>query len=150
MTDTPPPHTANAAPTPESPGLGRAVRPLFLGYTALAAIGLPLTALLTATHLRTPALITGAIVLAIALLSVLPLWLSAKTTSPAAALNAVLGSVVIRLMLTAAGLLGYLLTLSPELRRPVGLIAVAWFAVSWIIELGILLNTLRRRPQATP
>ncbi|MEM1213948.1 MAG: hypothetical protein AAGI68_16805, partial [Planctomycetota bacterium] len=142
----PPPPPPPPATEPVPP-IAMPVRSLFLGYTALAALGLPPVALLVPDALRAAAFITAAIVLVIAFVSLIPLWLAARTTHQATAINALLGAVVLRLMLTAAGVLGYLLSLPPEARRPAGLFAVGWFAVSWMIELGILIPSLRNRPQ---
>ncbi|MEM6393170.1 MAG: hypothetical protein AAF797_10390 [Planctomycetota bacterium] len=146
----PPTTTADPPADGQAPGTGRAVRPLLIGYVALGMVGFPIAGLVTSPELRGPALITGIVVVGIALFSVLPLWLSRQTPRPAAALNAVMGSLGMRLILTAGGLIVYLVKLPPELRRPAGLVAVGWFTASWIIELGILSKTLQRRPQATP
>lgn len=142
---------SNPTPTPSpvdaSAAVTLPVRPLLIAYALLAAVGFPLAGFLITIDLVTPALLTGAIVMAIAFISLIPLALAARATHPATAINALLGAVVLRLMLTAAGILGYLLSLPPDLRRPVGLLAIAWFSVSWLIELGILIPALKSRPQ---
>lgn len=79
----------------------------------------------------------GAWVWVVALLGLVPLW-TARNAQPAQQVNARLLHVVVRLMLTAGGLIVFLLLLPEKDRLGVGLFGLGWYALTWTIDLQLL------------
>jgi hypothetical protein len=114
-----------------------------------ACISLPIVAGLTwgiaGPRWAIVTLITGGIVLAAAVLGLSALKLIEKQDpTPGGRINARLAHVVTRLLLTAAGLIGYLLTLPESQRRIAGFIGIGWYVVTWAIDFYLVRD---QRPQ---
>ncbi|MEL7088571.1 MAG: hypothetical protein AAGL98_09070 [Planctomycetota bacterium] len=73
----------------------------------------------------------------IAIMGLAPLWL-ARRASPAQQVNARLGHVLVRLLLTAGGLMGLLLWLPENNRLAVGLFGLGWYVLTWVVDFGLL------------
>ena len=76
-------------------------------------------------------------VVGVAMLSLVPLWL-ARRASPAQQLNAQLGHVILRLLLTAGGLIGLLLALPQSSRLPVALFGLGTYVLTWAVDFLVL------------
>lgn len=126
-----------------------AIRRAAIALVLLGAMGLPATYFLaTLVFSATPApgdpiaplaaaVIAGAWVWLVALLGLAPLWL-ARVSPPADQVNARLGHVMIRLLLTAGGLVVLLLQLPENDRLTVGLFGLGWYVLTWVIDFMVL------------
>lgn len=117
----------------------KALRRAAWSWLALAVVGLPaawwLTQASDRVDLQLPAMITGAIVVCASLVSLLPIIITRHADAMTREVSGRLGHITMRLLLTAGGLIFYLVSLPETQRFAVGLIALAWYALSWIIEL---------------
>ncbi|MEM9419745.1 MAG: hypothetical protein AAGA25_11950 [Planctomycetota bacterium] len=125
------------------------IRKAAVALAAMGAVGLPATYFLAQAMLGEAdrewdgpsmvlcATIAGAWVWAAALVGLAPLWM-ARQAAPAQQVNARLGHVLIRLLLTAGGLIAFLLYLPEENRLTIGLFALGWYALTWVIDFGLL------------
>ncbi|MEM6459554.1 MAG: hypothetical protein AAF710_09210 [Planctomycetota bacterium] len=115
----------------------------------LAAVAVPATGWAVGrwgdAELVRPAVVATAIVWGASLVALLPLW-AARHADAGRRANTRLGHVVLRLMLTAGGLAAYLVTLPEPMRRPVGFVALGWYAAGWAIDLW----RLKRAESGTP
>ena len=137
----------NDPPTPPAPRTSPRrpdrLRAAAVALALLAAVGLPLTWFLASTWLEMgrgleiSAVIVSAWVWLIAMLG-LALLAWARRLPPAQQVNARLGHVVFRLLLTAGGLILYLLTLAPDDRAGVGFFGLGWYALTWLADLAVL------------
>lgn len=130
---------------------GRAELRSAVGWVVLGAIGLPLSwwGLSAAGRgdLRVAASATGAVVLLAALLSLLPMVLTRHAGPAVREVSGRLMQVVLRLVLTAGGLVLVLLSLPDGERALAGLIGLGWYAVSWGIGLVFLIPERSRSPR---
>jgi len=128
--------------------LSQAIRKAAIALVLLGTLGLPLTYFVAGATLEAgeagdplagvwPAMIAGAWVWLVALLGLVPLWL-ARTAPPAQQVNARLGHVMIRLLLTAGGLVVLLLQLPENDRLTVGFFGLGWYALTWVIDFTLL------------
>lgn len=144
----------NAATLPTGTiDLTRGVRRAAIALVLLGALGLPATYVLAAKVFGSaggpgdalpqvwPATIAGIWVWLVALLGLAPLWL-ARRSPPTHQVNARLGHVMLRLLLTAGGLVVLLLVLPENDRLAVGLFGIGWYVLTWVIDFSLL----RTRP----
>ncbi|MEM9883587.1 MAG: hypothetical protein AAF800_11785 [Planctomycetota bacterium] len=115
----------------------------------LAAAAVPATGWAVArwgdAELVRPAVVATAIVWAASLVSLVPVWMT-RHADPARRSSARLAHLVLRLLLTAGGLAAYLVTLPEPMRRPVGFVALGWYAAGWAVDLW----RLKRAESDTP
>lgn len=115
-----------------------------LAWLLLGIIGLPLAWLVLGAagrvDLRVPAMVTGVIVLGSSLASLLPLVLTRHAQPMVREVSGRLMHVTMRLILTAGGLILYLVLLPDTQRLAGGLIALGWYAASWVFELVFLVH----------
>ncbi|MEO0515072.1 MAG: hypothetical protein AAF086_07240 [Planctomycetota bacterium] len=148
MTDTPPAPNSTSNPI-GTVDLTPAIRRAAVTLTAIGVVGLPATyylATLVFGSTETPsqplsriaaATLAGAWVWGVALLGLVPLWM-ARVAPPAQQVNARLGHVMIRLLLTAGGLVVLLLQLPEIDRLTVGFFGLGWYALTWVIDFALL------------
>ncbi len=129
--------------------LSSAIRKAAMALVLLGALGLPATFILAGLALGSaggpgdplpalwPAMIAAAWVWLVAMLGLVPLWL-ARVAPPAQQVNARLGHVMIRLLLTAGGLVVLLLQLPENDRLTVGFFGLVWYALTWMIDFMLL------------
>lgn len=146
------PETSGTPETPGSPGtldLTRGVRRAAIALAVMGVVGLPITYAIARAGLgsdrlgdspwtaTSAATLAGAWVWLVAMLGLVPLWL-ARTAPPTQQVNARLGHVLLRLLLTAGGLVVLLLTLPESDRLTVGLFGLGWYALTWLVDFGLL------------
>lgn len=111
---------------------------LLLALMGIAVVGLPLAWWLAGAggrpDLQMPAVVTGVIVIAASLVGLIPLWLTRDSDPMTQAVTGRLGHMVIRLLLTAGGLVFYLVLQPEDARFSAGLIALGWYLVGWVFE----------------
>jgi hypothetical protein len=133
-------------PAPTATVSAAGLRRAALALLGLGLVGLPATwGLAQLAGGRDAAVPTaaGAWVWLVALLGLLPLWLT-RGAAPATQVNALLGHVVLRLLLTAGGLILLLLVLPKDRRFGVGLTGLIWYILTWIIDAFCLFVSPRR------
>lgn len=147
MTDQAQPSTNAASQVP--PARDLPIGKMAAALIALGLAGLPLAWLIAGLagrpELRVPAVMTGLIVVVASLFGLMPLFLTRHSDPVTKHVNGRMGHIVFRLFFTAGGLILYLF-LQPEPQRlPIGLIALGWYLLSWIVELFFVAPS---RPQA--